>query len=116
MSSKHQNINSSVEHQELGSLSFLDSLKRSLQKANIYWNLHQLWRFYSKIPNRRTFNTLLHRDFSISCSFKAFHSKTDHLKTILRKKIILRIFLNVPKRDLKLQFLGDISFQTRKKL
>ena len=71
------------------------------------------------------------------CNFKTFHFEIDHLKTILTKNKYLSNFIdlciksflnklytpkvmvtNVPKRNVfvKLPFLGNTSFQIRKKL
>ena len=97
MSSKHQNINFTVEKENVGSLSFLDvkicrkngkfvtSVYRKPTFSGVFTNYESFIPTYQK---RGLLHTLLHRSFSICCDFKTFHSEIDHLKTILIKKII----------------------------
>ena len=137
MSSNHQNINFTVEQENVGSLSFLDvkicckngkfvtSVYRKPTFSGVFTNYESFIPTYQK---RGLLHTLLHRSFSICC---------DHLKTILIKNnyplnfidTCIKSFLNklytpkvmvpnVPKRNVfvKLPFLGSTSFQIRKKL
>ena len=146
MSSKHQNINFTVEKENVGSLSFLDvkacrkngkfvtSVYRKPTFSGVFTNYE---RFIPTYQKRGLLHTLLHRGFSICCDFKTFHFKIDHLKSILIKNNYLLSFIdsfiesflnklytpkivvpNVPKRNVfvKLPFLGSTSFQIRKKL
>ena len=146
MSSKHQNINFTVEKENVGSLSFLHvkiyrkngkfviSIYRKPTFSGIFTNYESFIPTYQK---RGLFHTLLHRSFSICCDFKTFPFETDHLKTILIKNnyqlnfidSCVKSFLNklytpevvipnVPKRNVfvKLPFLRSTSFQIRKKL
>ena len=146
MSSKHQNINFTIEKENVGSLSFWDvkicrkngkfvtSVYRKLTFSEVFTNYES---FISTYQKRGLLHTLLHRSFSICCDFKTFHFEIDHLKTILIKNnyplnfidSCIKSFLNklytpkvvipnVPKRNVfvKLPFLGSTSFQIRKKL
>ena len=146
MSSKHQNINFTVEKENIGSLSFLDvkicrkngkfvtSVYRKPTFSGVFTNYESFIPTYQK---RGLLHTLLHRSFSICCDFKTFHFEIDHLKNILIKNNYLLNFIdsciksflnklytpkvvvpNVPKRNVfvKLPFLGSTSFQIRKKL
>ena len=49
-----------------------------------------LWKFHSNLPRKKTLYTLLHKIFQSYCRLKSIQSETDHLKTLLTKKIILR--------------------------
>ena len=94
MSSKHQNINFTVEKENVSSLSFLDvKICRKNGKfvtsvyikptfSGVFTNYES---FISTYQKRGLLHTLLHRSFSICCDFKTFHSEIDHLKTILIK-------------------------------
>ena len=94
MSSKHQNINFTVEQENIGSLSFLDvkicfenskfvtSVYRKLTFSGVFTNYES---FIPKYQKRGLLNTFLHRSFSICCDFKTFHFEIDHLKAILIK-------------------------------
>ena len=146
MSSKHQNINFTVEKENIGSLLFLDvkicrkngkfvtSVYRKPTFSGVFTNYESFIPTYQK---RGLLHTLLHRSFSICCDFKTFHFEIDHLKTILIKNnyplnfidSCIKSFLNklytpkvvvpnVPKRNVfvKLPFLGSTSFQIRKKV
>ena len=146
MSSKHQNINFTVEKENVGSLSFLDvkicrkngkfvtSVYRKPTFSGVFTNYESFIPAYQK---RGLLHTLLHRSFSICWDFKTSHFEIDHLKTILIKNnyplnfidSCIKSFLNklytpkvvvpnVPKRNVfvKLSFLGSTSFQIRKKL
>ena len=146
MSYKHQNINFTVEQENVGSLLFLDvkicrksrkfvtSVYRKPTSSGAFTNYESFIPTYQK---RGLLHTLLHRSFSICCDFKTFHFEIDHLKTILIKNnyplnfidSCIKSFLNklytpkvvvpnVPKRNVfvKLSFLGSTSFQIRKKL
>ena len=146
MSSKHQNINVTIEKENVGSLSFLDvkicckngkfvtSVYRKPTFSGVFTNYESFIPTYQK---RGLLDTLLHRSFSICCDFKTFHFEIDHLKTILIKNnyplnfidSCIKLFLNklytpkvmFPKVFLKnvfvkLPFLGSTSFQIRKKL
>ena len=116
MSSKHHNINFTVEFS---------------------WVFTNYESFIPTYQKRGLLHTLLHRSFSICCDFKTFHFEIDHLKTILIKNNYpsnfidshIKSFLNklytpkimvpnVPKRNIfvKLPFLGSILFQIPKKL
>ena len=97
MSSKHQNINFTVEKENVGSLSFLDvkicrkngkfvtSVYRKPTFSGVFTNYESFIPTYQK---RGLLHTLLHRSFSICCDFKTFHFEIDHLKNILIKKTI----------------------------
>ena len=146
MSSKHQNINFTVEQENIGSISFLDgnvcrkngkfviSIYRKPTFSGVFTNNESFIPTYQK---RGLLHKLLHRSFSIYCDFKTFHFEIDHLKTILIKNNYPQNFIdsciksflskfytpkviiqNVPKRNVfaKLLFLGSTSFQIRKNL
>ena len=141
MSSKHQNINLTVEQENVDSLSFLDvkicrktgkfitSVYRKPTFSGVFTNYEIFIPTYQK---RGLLHTLLHMSFSICCNFMTFHFEIDHLKTILIKNnyplnfidSCIKSFLNklctpkvmvpnVPKRNVfvKLPFLGSTSFQ-----
>ena len=145
MSSKHQNINFTVEKENVGSLSFLDvkicrkngkfvtSVYRKPTFSGVFINYESIIPRYQ----RRGLLDTFHRSFIICCDFKTFHFEIDHLKNILIKHnyplnfidLCIKSFLNklhtpkvmvsnVPKRDVfvKLLLLGSTSFQIRKKL
>ena len=94
MPSKHQNINLTVEKENFGSLSFLDvkicrkngkfvtSVYRKPTFNGVFTSYESFVPTYQK---RGLLHILLHRSFSISCDFKTFHFKIDHLMTILIK-------------------------------
>ena len=94
ISSKHQNINFTVEKENFGSLSFLDvkicrkngkfltSVYRKPTFNGVFISYEYFVPTYQK---RGLLHTLLHRSLSISCDFKTFHFKIDHLMTILIK-------------------------------
>ena len=96
MSSKHQNINFTVEKENVGSLSFLDvkicrkngkfvtSVYRKPTFSGVFTNYESFIPTYQK---RGLLHTLLQRSFSICCDFKTFHFENDHLKNILIKTI-----------------------------
>ena len=146
MSSKHKNIDFTVENENIGSPSFLDvnicrkngkfftSVYRKPTFNGVFTNYESFIPTYQK---RGLLDTLFHRSFSICCDFKTFHFEIDHLKTILIKNnyplnfidSCIKSFLNklytpkvvvpnIPKRNVfaKLPFLGSTSFQIRKKL
>ena len=146
MSSKHQNIDFTVEKENVGSASFLDvkicrkngkfvtSVYRKPTFSGVFTNYEGFIPTYQK---KGLLHSLLYRSFSICCDFKTFHFVIDHLKTILIKHnyplnfidSCIKSFLNklythkvvvpnVPKRNVfvKLPFLGKTSFQIRKKL
>ena len=146
MSSKNQNINFTVEQENIGSLSFLDvkicrkngkfvtSVYRKPTFSGVFTNYKS---FIPTYQNRGLLHALLHRSFSICCDFKSFHFEINHLKTILIKNnypsnfidLYIKSFLNklytpkvmvpnVPKRNVfvNLPFLGSTSFQIPKKL
>ena len=146
MSSKHQNINFTVEKENVGSLSFLD-VKICRKNGKFVTSVYRKPKFDGVVTNYESFipaykkrallHTLLHRSYSICCDFKMFHFEIEHMKTILIKnnypfKFIgscINSFLNkqytpnvmvpnVPKRNVfvKLPFLGNTWFQIRKKL
>ena len=143
MSFKHQNINFTIEKENIVSLSFLDvkichkngkfvtSVYRKPTFSGVFTNYESFIRTYQK---RGLLHTLLHRSFSICCDFKTFHFEIDHLKPILIKtnyplKFIdscIKSFLNklytlkdvvpnVPRRNalVKLPFLGSFSIRIR---
>ena len=146
MSPKHQNLNFTVEQENIGSLSFLHvkicrkngkfvtSVYRKPTFSGVFTNYESFIPVYQK---RELLHTLLHRSFSICCDFKSFHFEIDHLKTILIKNnypsnfidsciksFLIKLYTpkvivpNVPKRNVfvKLPFLGSTSFQSQKKL
>ena len=146
ISFKHQNIDFTVEKENVGSLSFLDvkicskngkfvtSVYRRPAFSGVFTNYESFIPTYQK---RGLLHTLLHMSFSICCDFKTFHFEIDHLKTILIKnnyslnfidscikpflnKLYTRkvVVPNIPKRNVfvKLPFLGSTSFPIRKKL
>ena len=94
MSSKHQNINATIEQENIGSVSFLDvkicckngkcvtSVYRKPTFSGVLTNYES---FIPKYQKRGLAHTLLHRSFSTCCDFKTFHFEIDHLKTILIK-------------------------------
>ena len=95
LSSKHQNINFTVEKENVGSIPFLDvkicrkngkfvtCVYRKPTFSGVFTNYESFIPTYQK---RGLLHTLLHRSFSICCDFKTFHFEIDHLKTILIKK------------------------------
>ena len=146
MSSKHQNINFTVEQENISSISFLGgnicrkngkfviSIYRKPTFSGVFTNNES---FISTYKKRGLLHTLLHRSFSICCDFKTFHFEIDHLKTILIKTNYPQNFIdscikpflnkfytpkviaeNVPKRIafVKLLFLGCTLFQIQKNL
>ena len=146
MSSKHQNINFTVEKKDAGLFSFLNvkicrkngkfvtSFYRKPTFSGVFTNYESFIPTYRK---RGLLNTLLHKSFSIRCNFKTFHFEIDHSKTILIKnnypvnfidsceKSFLNklytpkvVFPNVPKRNffVKSTFIGSTSFQIWKNL
>ena len=94
MSSKHQNLNFTVEKENAGSLlvldvkicrkngEFLTSVYRKPTFSVAFTNYES---FISTYQKRGLLHTLLHRSFSIGCDFKKFHFEIDHLNTILIK-------------------------------
>ena len=137
MSSKNQDINFTVEQENIGSLSFLDvkicrkngkfvtSVYRKPTFSGVFTNYKSFIPTYQK---RGLLHALLHRSFSICCDFKTFHFEINHLKTILIKNnypsnfidLYIKSFLNklytpkamvsnVPKRNVfvNLPFLGS---------
>ena len=103
MSSKHQNINFTIEKENVVSLSFLD-VKICCKNGKFVTSVYRkptfsgvLTKFESFIPTyqkRGLLHTLLHRRFSICCDFKTFHFEIDHLKTILIKNNYLLNFID----------------------
>ena len=94
ISSKHQNIDFTVEQENVSSLSFLDVkicrkngkfLTSNYRKATLNGVSTNYKSFISTYQKRGFLHTLLHRSFSICCDFKAFHFEIDHLRTILIK-------------------------------
>ena len=140
MSSRHQNIDFTVEQEIIGSLLLLDIkichkngkfVTSAYRKATFTGFFTSYKSFVPTYQMRGLLHTLLHRSFSICCDFKTFHFEISHLKTILKKNIDLHIksFLNklyapktivqnVPKRNVfvTLLFLGSILFQIQIKL
>ena len=142
MPSKHQNINFTVEHENMGSFSFLDvkiyrkdgkfftSVYRKPIFSGVFTNFKNSILTYQKSG---LLHRLLHRSFSICCDFKTFHLEIKHLKTVFRKNnyppnviaSFIKSFLdklytpvqNVSKIDffVKLPFLGSTSFQIQRK-
>ena len=94
MSSKHQNINFTIEQEKNGPLSFLD-VKICRKNANFVPSVYRKPTFGGVFTNYKSFipsyqkrgllHTLLYRSFSICCNFKTFHFEIDPLKTILMK-------------------------------
>ena len=144
MSSKHQNINFTVEQENVGSLSFLD-VKICRKNGKFVTSVYRKPTFSGVFTNNESFiptyqkmgllHTLLQSSFSICCNFKKFHFEIDYLKTILIKNnyplnfidMCIKSFLNklytpkvmvpnVPKRNVfvKLPFLGNSSSQILK--
>ena len=139
MSSKHQNINFTIEKENVGSLSFLDvqvcrknskfvtSVYRKPTFRGVFTNYESFLPTYQK---RRLLSKLLHKSFRCS-DFKTFHFEIGNLKTILIKNNyplnfidLCKSFLtklytpkvvvpNVPKMNVfvKLPFLGSAFFQ-----
>ena len=125
MSSKHQNINFTVEKENVGSLSFLD-IKICRKNGKFVTSVYRKPTFSGVFTNYKSFiptyqkRGLLHHlkniliknnyplNFIDSC-IKSFLNK------IYTPKVI---FLNVPKRNVfvKLPFLGSTSVQIRKEL
>ena len=103
MSSKHQNINFTIEKKNVGSLSFLDvkicrkngkfvtSVYRKPTFSGVFTSYESFIPTYQK---RGLLHTLLHRGFSICCDFKTFHFEIDHLKTFLIKNNYLLNFID----------------------
>ena len=91
MSPKHQNINFSVEQENIGSLSFLDN-KLCCKDSKFVTSVYRKPAFSEVFTNHESFipayqkrgllHTLLHR----SCDFKTFHFEIKLLKTILMEK------------------------------
>ena len=112
MSSKHQNINFTLEQENTGSLLFLDiniccknikfaiGVYRKPTFSGVFTNYESFMLTYQK--KRGLLHTLLQRSFSICCDFKTFNFKIDHLKTILMKNnyplnfidLCIKTFLN----------------------
>ena len=97
MSFKHQDINFTVEHKNVGKLSLLDvkvcrqndkfvtSVYRKPTFSGIFTNYVIFTNFISFIPayqQRGLLHTLRH---SIYCDFKKFHLEMNYLKIILKK-------------------------------
>ena len=94
VSSKHKNINVTVEQKNISSLSSLEvkvchenskfviRVHRKSTCSGVFTNGES---FIPKYQKRGLLYTLLHRSFSIFCEFKTFHFKIYHLKTILMK-------------------------------
>ena len=146
MSSKHQNINVSVEDKNVASFSFLEvqmfckngKFVTSFYRKPTFSGVFTIYvSFNPTFQKRGLLHALFQRSFSICCDFKTFHFNLDHLKTIPIKNeyplnfidSCIKYFLNelctpkflisnVPKRNVlvKLPFLGILSFQIRKKL
>ena len=75
MSSKHQNINFTVQKENVGSLVFTEN-QHLVEFSTIMKVLFQR-------TKRGLLSTVLHRNFSICCDFKAFQFEIDHFMTIL---------------------------------
>ena len=87
MCSKHQNMNFTVEPENVGSLSFLDvkicrknckfvtSAYRKPTFSGVYTNYESFIPTYQK---RGLLHTLRRRSFRICCDFKTFHFEIDH--------------------------------------
>ena len=87
MSSKHQDINFTVEKEHVGSLSFLhiqtcrknskfvNSVYRKPTISGVFTNYESFIPTYQK---RVLLHTLIHKRFSICCDFKTFHFEIDH--------------------------------------
>ena len=96
MSSKHQNINFTIEQESIGSLSFLD-VKICGKNGKFVTSVYRKPTFSGVFTNYKSFiptnqkrgllHTLLHRSFSLCCDFTTFHFQIDHFKTILMKKL-----------------------------
>ena len=92
MSSKHQNMNFTVEHKNDGSRSFLDvkiwrrngKFITSNYRNPTFSGVFIIYEnFISTYQKRALLHTLLQRSFSICCDFKTFCFEIDHLKNIL---------------------------------
>ena len=90
----HQNMNFTVQKENVGSLTFLDvkiCRKNGKFVTSVYWKPtfsgthtnHES--FIPTNQKRGPLHTLLQRSFSIFCDFKTFHFEIDHLNTILVK-------------------------------
>ena len=87
MSSKHQYMNLSVEHEELNSDSFLD-VKICLKNGKCVTSFSKKPTFSRFFPNYESFAlayqkrellyTSLNRSFHIYCDFKTFHLEIEH--------------------------------------
>ena len=87
ISSKHQNINFTVEKKNVGSLSFLDvkicrkngkfvtSVYRKAKFIGIFTNYESFIPTYQK---RGLFHTLLHRSFSMCCDLETIFIKNNY--------------------------------------
>ena len=94
MSYKHQNINFTIEQENVGSLLFLE-VKIYRKNGKFVTSVYRKPRFSRAFTNYESFiptdqkrgllHTLLHRTFSACCDFKTFHFEIDQLKTVLIK-------------------------------
>ena len=94
MSSKHQNINFTIEKENVGSLLFLDvkiccnsskfvtSVYRKPIFSGVFSNYESFIPTYQK---RGLLHALLHGSFSICWNFTIFYFEIDHMETILIK-------------------------------
>ena len=137
MSSKHENINFTVEQENVGSFSFLDVkiyIVKTVNFSLVFTENQHLVGFspimkvsFQRAKKRGLLHTLLLRSFCICCDFKAFHFEIDHLKTILIKNNYPSNFINsciksslnklyTPKVMVPKLWLGSTLFQILKKL
>ena len=89
MSSKDQNINFTIEQENVGSLSFL-GVEICHKNGKFVTSVYRKPIFSGVFTNYESFIATyqkrgVHRSFSMCCDFKTFHFEIDHLKTILIK-------------------------------
>ena len=94
MSSKHQNINFTIEQENVGSLSFL-GIKICHKDGKSVTSAYRKPTFSGFFTNYESFiptyqkwgllHTLLHRSCSVCCDFKTFRFQIDYSKTNIMK-------------------------------
>ena len=130
MSSKYQNINFTIEPENIGSHSFLD-VKICRKNGKFVTIVYRKPTFSRVFTNYESFFLTyqkrgVHRSFNICCDFKTFHFEDypykknyslnfidSCIKSFLYKLYTPKVMvLNVPKRNVfvKLPFLGSTSF------
>ena len=100
MSSKHQNINCSVEQEEVGSLLFLNDkicfkndkfLTSFYRRPTIGGVFSSDESFISTYQARELSYTLLHRSLSICRQFKTYNLEIDQEKIIIFRTMLIRL-------------------------